>query len=120
MRVKPNDLECSSHLLFAGPAADVQEVGRLPAEMLDDVHRRHRKARAVYQAGDVAVELDVIQVVFAGFGFQRRFFGQIAHGLDVRMPKKRIIIQRELCVHGQQRFFSLVGHHDAQRIDFDK
>ena len=48
-------------------AADVEEVGRLAAVELDDVHRRHREAGAVDHAADVAVERDVVQVVFRRF-----------------------------------------------------
>ena len=44
---------------LVGAAADVEEVRRLAAVQLDDVHRAHRQAGAVDQAADVAVELDV-------------------------------------------------------------
>ena len=49
------------HLVLVGAAADVEEVGRLAAVVLDQVHRAHRQAGAVDQAGDVAVEADVAQ-----------------------------------------------------------
>ena len=38
-------LNAFSNLLGVGAAADIQEVRRLPARQLDDVHRRHRQAR---------------------------------------------------------------------------
>ena len=44
-------------------AAHVEEVGRLAAVQLDDVHRRHGEAGAVHHAPDVAVERDVGEVV---------------------------------------------------------
>jgi hypothetical protein len=44
-----------------GAAADVQEVGRLAAVQLDDVHRAHRQPGAVDQAADVAVQFHVAQ-----------------------------------------------------------
>jgi hypothetical protein len=56
-------LEGLGDLLLGGAAADVEEVGRLAAVQLDDVHGRHRQARAVDHAADVAVELDVVEVV---------------------------------------------------------
>jgi hypothetical protein len=40
-----------------GAAADIEEVGRLAAVQLDDVHGRHRQAGAVDHAADVAVQL---------------------------------------------------------------
>ena len=46
--------------LLAPPPTSRKFAG--PAEMLDDVHRRHREARAVDEAGDAAVELDVIEL----------------------------------------------------------
>ena len=49
------------HLVLVRPAADVEEVGRLAAVVLDQVHRAHRQAGAVDQAADVAVEADVAQ-----------------------------------------------------------
>ena len=58
-----DDLEGRRHLLLGGAAADVEEVGGLAAVELDDVHRRHGQAGAVDHAADVAVELDVVEVV---------------------------------------------------------
>ena len=53
------DAEALEHLVLVGAAADVEEVGRLAAVVLDQVHRAHGQPRAVDQAGDVAVEADV-------------------------------------------------------------
>ena len=77
-------LNAAVDLFLARAAAHVEEVCRAAAEMLDDVHRGHRQAGAVDEAGDVAVELDVIEAELAGLDFQRRFLVQIAHRLDVR------------------------------------
>ena len=62
--------------------------------MLDDIHRRHREARAIYEASDFAVELDVIEAVFTRLDFQWGFFGQIAHRLQVGVAIKRVIVKR--------------------------
>ena len=51
-------------LFFIRPAADIKEVRRDAARILNDIHRGHREARAVHHAADVAVELDIVQVVF--------------------------------------------------------
>ena len=60
------DAESFEHLVLVGAAADVEEVGRLAAVVLDQVHRAHRQAGAVDQAGDVAVEADVAQAALRG------------------------------------------------------
>ena len=39
------DAERLEHLVLVGAAADVEEVGRLAAVVLDQVHRAHRQAR---------------------------------------------------------------------------
>ncbi len=76
------DFEGVGDLLFVGAAAHVEEVGRHAAGVLNDVHGRHRKAGAVHHAADVAVELDVVQVVLAGLDLERIFFGDIAQILE--------------------------------------
>ena len=53
------------------PAADVEEVGRLAAGALHEVHRRHRQAGAVDHAADRAVEMDEADVVAARLGVRR-------------------------------------------------
>src|SRR6185437_7437277 len=50
-------------------AADIEEVRRLLAIELDDVHGGHREARAVDHATDIAVEGDVGEVVFMRLDF---------------------------------------------------
>src|SRR5581483_5576458 len=62
IRVAQYDAESGRDLFLARATADIKEVGRTAAEMLDDVHRGHRETGAIDQAGDVAIELDVIQV----------------------------------------------------------
>ena len=59
-----------------GAAADVEEVGRLdPAELLagvgDHVQRGHDQAGAVADDADLAVELDVVEVLLLGRLLQR-------------------------------------------------
>src|ERR1019366_1391800 len=61
MRIAQNNLERRRDLFLACAAAHVEEIRRIAAEMLDDVHRGHRQARAVDEARDAAVELDVIE-----------------------------------------------------------
>ena len=71
LRVAQDDLEAVGHDLCGGAAADVEEVGRLhAAELLagvgDDVERGHDEARAVADDADLAVELDVVEVLLLG------------------------------------------------------
>ena len=66
-----DDVEAGGHHLGRGAAADVEEVGGLDAAVLlagvgDDVERRHHQARAVADDADLAVELDVVEVVLLG------------------------------------------------------
>ena len=62
---------------------------------------------AVDEAGDAAVELDVIEVEFAGLDFQRRFLGEIAHLLNVLVAIERVVIQADFGIHGDKRLFAV-------------
>ena len=53
--IAEEDAQGLGDLFLVGAAADVEEVRRLAAVILDDVHRAHRQAGAVDQAADVAV-----------------------------------------------------------------
>src|SRR5439155_18770176 len=59
--VAENDLERGSDLFLAGAAAHIQEICRDSTVMLDNVHRSHGQPGAVHEAGDVSVELDIIE-----------------------------------------------------------
>src|SRR6185503_18312665 len=63
--VGEDQLERRGHSLGGCAAANVEEVRRVAAVQLDQVHGGHRETRAVHHAGDVAVERDVVEVVFA-------------------------------------------------------
>jgi len=68
---------------------------------------------AVDQATDVAVELDVGQVEFAGFDFSGVFFVEVAVGDDLGVAEQRVAVEVELCV---QRLDVAVAFED-QRVD---
>ena len=76
LRVGQDQLEGRGHALAGRAAAHVEEVGRLAAVQLDEVHGRHRQPRAVHHAGDVAVERDVVEVVLAGTALHRIFLAR--------------------------------------------
>ena len=74
--VAQDDVQAGGHHLGRRAAADVEEVGRLDAAVLlagvgDDVERRHHQARAVADDADLAVELDVVEVVLLGLELER-------------------------------------------------
>ncbi len=67
--VGDEDFEGIGDLLLGGAAANVEEVcGFAPVEF-DDVHRGHREAGAVDEAGDVSIEANVAEVGLRGFDF---------------------------------------------------
>ena len=48
-----------AYLFLLNAAADVQEVGRLAAVQLDDVHGGHGEASSVHQTANVAIQLKI-------------------------------------------------------------
>ena len=99
--------------LLAGAAADVEEVGRLAAVELDDVHRGHGEAGAVDHAGDVAVELDVVQVELRRLDLHRVLLVEVAHLHDVRVAEEGVVVEVDLGV--ERHHVARAGDH--QRID---
>ena len=76
LAVVEDDVETRSHHLGRRAAADVEEVRRLDAVVVltgvgDDVEGGHDQARAVADDADLAVELDVVEVVLLGLEFER-------------------------------------------------
>src|SRR5690606_4113160 len=111
-----DDLEGRSDLRLGGATADVEEVGGLAAVQLDDVHGGHGQAGAVDEAGDVAVEADVVEAELTGGHLARILLGRVAHGDDVLLAVQRVVVEVELGVEGDH----LVVAGDGQRIDFDE
>src|SRR6476469_11226424 len=76
LAVAEDDVQTGGHHLGRGAATDVEEVGRLDAAMLltgvgDHVQCRHDQTRAVADDADLAVELDVVEVVLLGLELER-------------------------------------------------
>ena len=86
------------HLLGAGAAAHVQEVGRAAAGVLDDVHGGHGQARAVHHAAHRAVELDVVQAVARGLHFERILFVEVAQLEQFLVAVERVVVEVDLGV----------------------
>src|SRR5919112_5206882 len=102
VRVGEQDAEGSLDALLRGAAAHVEEVGGLAARELDDVHRRHREAGAVHHAGDVAVELYVVEVVLRRLYLKRLLLVQVAQVLEVRVSEHRVVVEGHLRVEREE------------------
>ena len=101
------------HLVFAGAAADVEEIGRLAAVVLDQVHRAHRQPRPIDQAGDVAVQVHEAQAALAGPQLGRIFFGRVEQGGDVGVAEQGVVVEIELAIERQH----VAAGRDDQRVD---
>jgi hypothetical protein len=111
-----NDFERRRDLFFARATADVEKIGRAAAIMLDDIHRGHRQA-GIHQAGDAAIELDVIEIdllasISAGPPQPDRA------SLDVLVSIKRVVIQSILASTAITDSFR--PGFDNARIDLDQ
>ena len=109
-------LERRGDPLLGGAAADVQEIGRRAAVQLDDVHGRHRQAGAVDHAADVAIQLDIVQLVAARLDLVRILLVEIAQLDHLGLAIERIAVEVHLGVEGDQ--VAVLGDH--QRIDLDQ
>ena len=110
-------LEGLGDLLLVRAAADVEEVRRRDAvagtEVLDDVHRRHRQARAVDQAADVAVERYVVEARGLGLELDGVLFVAVLDVLPLGVAKFSVIVEVDLRVERDD--VALLG--DDKRID---
>ena len=106
------------------PAADVEEVRRLAAGPLHQVHRRHRQAGAVDHAADRAVELDERQPGLARGAVGRVLLVGVAEVLEPRVAGEGRVVEGDLRVEADER--STVGAvrpglaHDRERVDLDE
>ncbi len=115
-RIAGQHAEGFGDLLDVGAAADVEEVGRLAAVELDQVHGAHGQAGPVDQAADIAVELDVAEPCFAGPDLGRLLFGQVAEAGQLGMPEQGVVVEAHLGVQGDE----LVVGGQHQRVDFQE
>ena len=111
--VAQNDSKGCGDLLLTGAPSHVQEVGWFAASKLYDVHRRHGQSCSIDEAGNVAIQPDIIQAMLGSRDFAGILLGNVAHGHDAGLTVKSIIIEIELCVEGEQLAFG--RHHE--RID---
>jgi hypothetical protein len=88
----------AAHAVGLGAAADVEKVGRLPAGALDEVHGRHREARAVDHAPDRAVEVDEADVVVPGLGVRGILLVEVPELFEVGMTGQGGVVEGDLRV----------------------
>src|SRR5262249_32680104 len=100
--VAEQDFKGMANLLGVGAAAYVQKVGGRSAGILDDVHGRHGQPGAVDQAGDVAVELDVVQVELGGFDLEWVFLVYVGLLLQILVLEERVIVEVDVVIEGEQ------------------
>ena len=71
---------------------------------------------AVDHAADIAVELDVVELVLAGFELDRVLLVLVAQRLDFGVAEQRVVVERHLGVERQQ----VAGPGHDQRVDLDQ
>src|SRR5690606_20262043 len=71
--VGENNFKGFNHTLFGRTAAHVEEVGRLAAVQLNDIHGAHGQASTVDHAADVAIECHIVQLPGSRVSFARIF-----------------------------------------------
>ena len=121
LRVAEDDVQARGHDLGRGAAADVEEVGGLHAAVVlagvgDDVEGRHHQARAVADDSDLAVELDVVEVVLLGLGLERVGGILVFEERVTGVTEVGVLIERDLAVQGDD--VALFGQHE--RVDLDE
>ena len=114
--IPEDDLERRRDAFLGGAAADIEEVGRRRAVELDDVHGGHGEARAVHHAADLAVELDVVERVLAGFGLGRILLVEVAQRLQFGVPVERVVVEGHLGVERDH----LAPRRDHEWVDLDQ
>ena len=101
--------------LVAPPPTSRKLAGAAAIE-LDDVHRRHGEAGAVHHAADLAVELDVVEVVLGGLELGRILLVLVAQLLDVLVAEQRVVVEVHLGIERDD----VARAGDDQRIDLDQ
>ena len=59
-------------------------------------------------------------IELAGLNFEGGFLAEVAHGVQVGVAEKGVVVERDFGVHGLQREFALAGEDDAEGVDFDQ
>ena len=111
-----DDLEGVGHDLGVGAAADVEEVGRRPADLVDHVAGAHGQAGPVGDDAHVAVEPDVLQALRTGQPLALVELVDVTELVPLGMAEGGVVVQGHLGVEGVHL---AVGRED-QRVDLDQ
>ena len=115
--VGEEDAEGVLDLVGVGPAAHVEEVGRVAAGELDDVHGGHGETGPVHHAADVAaLELDVVEVVLRGLDLERLLLVEVAQLHELGVAEERVVVEVDLGVEGDE----LARLRHQERVDLDE
>ena len=123
-------LTCGSPRMTSSPAAMTSAdapppmsrklAGFTPPWLLagvgDDVEGRHDEPGAVADDADLAVELDVVEVVFLGLRLERVRLGLVFERLVLRMTEVGVRVEGHLAVEGED----LAGAGQHERVDLDE
>ena len=117
LRALEDHLEGLGDLLLVGAAADVEEVRRRDAvagaEVLDDVHRRHREAGAVDEAADVAVERHVVEARGLRLELDRVLLVRVLEVLPLGVAELGVVVEVDLRVERDD----VAALGDDERVD---
>src|SRR5699024_7640991 len=97
-----NQLECLGDPLGRGGTADVEEVGRVAAVQLDQIHGAHGQTGTVDHAADVAIQRDVGQIELLSSRFAFILLAGIVHGGIFLVPKQCIVVEIKLAIESNQ------------------
>src|SRR6476619_4850286 len=121
LRVRQDDVQAVGHDLGAGAATDVEEVGRLDAAELlagvgDDVEGAHDQPGTVADDADLALELDVVEVLLLRRGLERVGGGGVLERRVLRLPEGGVLVEGHLGVERENGAVGRLG----QRVDLDQ
>src|SRR5215207_4031409 len=120
-RVAQDDVQPVGHHLGGGATTDVEEVGRLDAAELlagvgDDVEGAHDQPGTVADDADLALELDVVEVLLLGRGLQRVGGGGVLERGVLGVPEAGVLVEGDLGVERQDGAVGRLG----QRVHLDQ
>lgn len=106
LRVSSDQLESVLDSGRCSSTTDIQEVGRVTAVQLDDVHGRHGQTGTVDKASNVTVQLDEVEVVLGRLDFIGVFLRLVAPGHDLLLSEVGVVVEPELGIHGHDLVIS--------------
>src|SRR5450759_110121 len=119
-----DQLDGTADRFVSGTAAHIQEVGRLAAVMLHEIHRGHRQTGAIDHAADSAVQPNEVDAELSGPGVRRILLVTVAEGLESGMAGQTGVVERDLRVQADQLLRGGAaggrpGDH-RERVDLDE